>query len=434
MTRARAVAVALFVIIGGVFFSRFVAARIVFERLVPAAAAALLVVAASIGFGAIAIALARSGVRRRQSPLSVPDQERQLALPHSGTDVADEFLVGVSVFGSVLSLIALAILNPLIVYALTLIAATYGALARWRRVVALVQTLRPSMLLLPPIAIAFIGAISPVNTPDELVYKLALPKMYLLFGRMLELPLNSQSYFPSSVYMADLAALVLSGGIAAKLVHFVIYLVVLRVIRRASSTWATAVIAWTPALALIAGWAWAEWAMIGFVLLSFISWQEQDLALAACALGAALATKYTALPWLLLFLPIAIWRLRAWQPLAKAALTVIAVGGLFYVRNVVWTGSPIAPFLLPESPDIVQYRSTAGGFAELIRGYDIFHEGIIDDSLGILLPVMVLLSPFALIGRDRRAVELFLIGAAQLAMLIPLAPTSRLMALALVPL
>ena len=49
-------------------------------------------------------------------------------------------------------------------------------------------------LLAIAIGIAFIEAITPVSSPDELVYKLAIPHAWQLYGRMIELPLNSNSY------------------------------------------------------------------------------------------------------------------------------------------------------------------------------------------------------------------------------------------------
>lgn len=185
--------------------------------------------------------------------------------------------------------------------------------------------------------------------------------------------------------------------------------------------------------------------MIGLVLLSLLRWHDflesnrtSDLAISAAALGCALASKYTALPWLAVFLPLALWRVRTrsdrWRVLGVASLIVLATGGFFYARNLAWTGSPIAPFLLPNSPSVVEYRSAAGGWTELLLGYDILHERIVDDALGIVLPVMVLLSPFALLRRNRRITDTFAIGAAQLAILVSIAPTSRLIALGIVPL
>jgi len=196
--------------------------------------------------------------------------------------------------------------------------------------------------------------------------------------------------------------------------------------------------------------------MIAFVLLSFLRWQRflddgnsSDLVVAALALGVALSSKYTALPWAAVFVPLAFWR--QWSgarlrrasggaaeprttPLLTAAFIVAATGSFFYIRNFIWTGSPLAPFFLPDSPAIADYRSTLGGWAELARGYDIFHPAIVDDALGILMPALVLLSPLALFWRNRRIVDLFVLGAVQFIGLVTLAPTSRLMMLALVPL
>jgi hypothetical protein len=73
------------------------------------------------------------------------------------------------------------------------------------------------------------------------------------------------------------------------------------------------------------------------------------------------------------------------------------------------------------------------GWQELIRGYDVLHPGIVDDSLGVALPLCVLASPFGLRGR-RRWRDLFLVGAVQLAAFLAFAPTSRLMLTALAPL
>jgi hypothetical protein len=83
---------------------------------------------------------------------------------------------------------------------------------------------------------------------------------------------------------------------------------------------------------------------------------------------------------------------------------------------------------------VVDYRSQYGGWVELALGYDILDVKLIDDSLGVVLPVMVLLSPFALARRNQRVTDTFIMGAAQLLILISLAPTARLAALGIIPL
>src|SRR5205814_1831081 len=63
--------------------------------------------------------------------------------------------------------------------------------------------------------------------------------------------------------------------------------------------WAAIVFAFTPALMIIAGWAWSEWAVLGLLLLAYERFSIDDTNGGACALGCAIAVKYTALPWLL---------------------------------------------------------------------------------------------------------------------------------------
>src|SRR5438067_2254284 len=104
-----------------------------------------------------------------------------------------------------------ALTNTAIVPIITIVAAFAGAYLLGKRDLTFT---RVHPLLAIPIAIAFIEAIAPVNSPDELVYKLAVPHAWQLFGRMLELPLNSNSYLAMALHSADLAALVLGGGIA----------------------------------------------------------------------------------------------------------------------------------------------------------------------------------------------------------------------------
>jgi hypothetical protein len=430
------------ILTAAVFLTRFTLPGFLLMRLIDPLVGALLVIAASYATGSLVLRVI----------LSRPSTALRTGSDGEGSpDSCDILLLGIPLFGLVLSIVAIAgFATPIVIGTITILLGIYGAIIGWRHVLAIRVTTNIAILI-PPGVLAFLGAITPVNTPDELTYKLAVPHLYLQFGRMLDLPLNSHSYIPSAVYMADLGALVVSSGIAAKLVHFVIYLLALRVIYRTASDleergamWITAAFAWTPALAIIAGWAWAEWAMIGLVLLSFLHFERGNLDVAAVALGCALSTKYTALPWAVVFLAIAIWRTvedrrsrlsgQAGLPVLRGALITFATGAFFYIRNWIWTGSPIAPFLLPNSPAIADYRSSLGGWAELARGYDIFHPAIVDDALGILLPALILLSPLALFWRNRRVVDLFLLGIIQFIALVTLAPTSRLMILALVPL
>ena len=450
---ASALGVLLALAIGGVlaavFFTRFEPAAAVLLRLARPLAAASLVLLASLACGAAATAAARA-VSRRLGGLADPAPRRTGSL-------ADGLFVGIPVYGTLLGLIALGGF-PLDATAIlvTLLLAVGGGLLLNRRRPSLSWSVsaRDLLLLGPPIAIAFLAATTPVTSPDELVYKLAVPQQYRLHDGMSEFPLNSHSYFPAAFGLASLGALALSGGVAAKLTHFAIYLLTLGVLRRLGNRldppaglWGAAVAAWTPAWMLIAGWGWPDWGIVGLLLLSYERWlvfREEgdagDAALSALALAGALSARYTALLWLAAFAAALLIDRRNRRVLSARlglalALVVLAFGGFFYFRNLAWTGSPVAPFLLPESPGVENFRGGgASGWGALLRGDDILHRGIVDDSLGILLPFSVLLSVFSLRGRGRSFADLFAIAAAQLAVFVTLAPLSRLWMTALVPL
>jgi 4-amino-4-deoxy-L-arabinose transferase-like glycosyltransferase len=89
-----------------------------------------------------------------------------------------------------------------------------------------------------------------------------------------------------------------------------------------------------------------------------------DLLAAVAALGLAIGTKYAAAPLALPFLVAVVWaarRARFGAPvLAAAALTLLATGGFWYVRNLIVTGNPwypVATLGLPGLYDRVTMRA-----------------------------------------------------------------------------
>src|SRR5213075_3473470 len=144
----------------------------------------------------------------------------------------------------------------------------------------------------------------------------------------------------------------------------------------------------------------------------------------------------TALPWLLAFAIVLLVRTRDVKLLARGALVVALFGGFFYIRNTVWTGSPLAPLLLPNAPRVYNYKSGGmlSGWGELVRGADVFDPAIVDESLGIVLPLAAICGLFALAARDRKLRDLAWIGAIQMPILITIAPGSRNIVNGVVPL
>lgn len=362
----------------------------------------------------------------------------------------ETFLIGIAVLGTVTGLaawISVALVPPL-----TVIMAVAGVALLWKtrtRFTVPLAITPAAVLLVPAVLIGLITAIAPAVAPDELIYKLAVPHAYELYGRMIDLPLNSHSYFVMAQQLADLPALMLGGGTAAHLLHFGAYLAclaaIVRVARRlnaASAVYVAIVVACTPALMIVSGWAFSEWAVLGLLLISFERYQrwldeprDLHLHIAFAALGAAAAIKYTALPWIAVFGAIFVIRERRRPRLvAMAASITFLFGAFFYIRNLVWTGSPVAPFLLPDAPAVSGYRASGllGGWIDFFTGVDILDARVSDEALGILLPLSMIGVLFAR-WSDRATRDLALIGLIQTAILLTMAPVTRNLINGLVP-
>ena len=335
-------------------------------------------------------------------------------------DWATALLVGFPLFGTaaaILSWISVVAVAPLV-----FLCAAAGLLLLIRHPPVLRA---PHFLLLLPALYALGAALIPVSSPDELIYKLAVPHAYEMYGRMVELPLNSHSYLTLAPHFTDLAALILGGGIPAKLARFALYLAALATLWRLAERytprphWIVAIVAWTPALAVTAGWCWDEWGLIGLFALTLD--RNEDRQGLAVALGAALATKYTAIPWVMAFVIVQLFRRR----LVFSSVALVALlGGFFYVRNVFWTGSPVAPMLTSGAPPVLDYRH---GWGNLL-----FDPGMVDESLGILLPLAALAAVFAIPRRELR--DLLVLGGLQLPLLLALSPIAHNVAPSLLPL
>ena len=418
--------------VAAVFLARFAPARFILIETARPALAAIAILLACTGFGALATDASRRLFLRLSDE---PDDFEALSL-------LDALLLGFAVLGTVAGVVAwIGIAVPVIVIVITAAGAVLGAVVMIRSGVsfARIDDAAASVAAIP-VLLALVQAVTPANSPDELVYKLAVPHAYRVYGRMLELPLNSHSYLAMSDQLVSFVALVLSNGIAARLVHFAMFVAaVVAIYRLTSSAVAVAVAAWTPALLISAGWAWNDWSTLALLVIAvdrYERWVEHespsDGAMAFAAMGAAASIKYTALPWIgVMALLLVARRLRDARFLAITAL----FGAFFYVRNAVWTGSPFAPLFLPNAPALSSYRTGAPfeGWLNVVRGYIVFDPRLADESLGILLPAAAIIGLFALRSRERWLRDLAIVGAVQLVVLIAIAPDPRIMVNAFLP-
>ena len=297
-------------------------------------------------------------------------------------DFARELLVGYPLFGAVCFLVGTLNVSSWSMGALLVIAAVGGTYAMMRQLET--RPWRTDNLVCPdrqdclsPIAIAVVigcGALAaqaPPSSLDELAYHLAVPWTWVQEHRAVDLPMISHSYFPLGLESADLPLLAIlgqsDGGIASHFGHLaasIAAIALLLRLTRGNALAAAAVIA-TPALALTAGWSLVDFPLVGICAALVLDEEKPGPALAA-----GLLTKYTFIPFALIVLVAR----RQWRGAIGGAL----LGSLFFVRNVLLTGNPIAPFFSAGAPHVSGYRGA------YLSDY-VFGGSFVDESLGASL-------------------------------------------------
>ena len=224
------------------------------------------------------------------------------------------------------------------------------------------------IFLLPPLLVA----LAPPIAIDSLIYHLAIPKQAALAGRLVEMPGLAYSYFPLHAEMLYGMALPLGAGQLAQLLHLAAAVAAVATAARiaarcfggAAAPWTALLLASAPLLNLIAGTAGNDWFVALYVALALERHlrRESDASprwLEAIFLGAAVATKYTALPALVLLLLPLPRDARAWRRLLAQLVLVIAVAAPWYGRNLLLRGNPVYP--------LAQRRPGRGGARRLPR-------------------------------------------------------------------
>jgi hypothetical protein len=377
------------------------------------------VILASVGTGALFRALMARALYR-SSGSAVDD--RSPPRPQ----LATEFVGGLPVLGALSFIVGLAstsaaaqwcVAGPLLAVGVARLASSVRA-----------GTLRPSEgpdaaphplaigVLLVVVGVGVLLAQLPPYTLDELAYHLAVPKSWVLEGHVVPLPLNSQASFPSGVESAALPLLALAGDRGAIAFHFVILanaastlFILFAWLRRRtdarSASLVAACVATTPALAMIAGVAWVDWPLAGAGLALAAALDEaadgeratpSALASVALATAAGALTKYTFAGLMFATFGGALVAARRDRTriarLGLAGGAGLTAGSVFFVRNLIASGNPVAPFFDPTTPHVARFNDGATPL-ELLLNY-VFDPMMADESLGIawlVLPVGVAL-------------------------------------------
>lgn len=324
-------------------------------------------------------------------------------------DAPLDFVIGYPLFGAACFLVGVVKVATWTIVPLVILGAIVGVvklLAGWKSTPAAVRTGIGGMLAVAAvIGCGFVWAQAPPSSLDELAYHLAVPQAWVLEGRAIELPLLSHSYFPLGIESADLAPLLLlgpsDGGVASHFLHLFAALATSILIARRTQSWlATAAIVTTPALAITAGWSLVEWPLVGLFVIAYVALERDDLRTASAATAAGLMTKYTFLPFAIL-----LW---AWK--RRRPHWIAFAGLLFFLRNLILTFNPVAPFFSADAPHVTGYRALA------LADY-VFEPTFIDEALGAAI---ITLPAFAA-GFVAAASALFALA------LFFLAPSSRIL-------
>jgi len=225
-------------------------------------------------------------------------------------------------------------------------------------------------LVILVVSIVLLSWVPPVSK-DELVHHLAVPKLYLKHGGMVELPFMEFSYYPMNLELLYLVPLAFGNDILPKFIHFGFALLTAWLLfrylkRRINGLYALFGVLLFLSLPLVIKLSITAYIDLGVIffsaasLLFLLEWAEKAfkmryLVLSAlfCALG--LGTKYNSLISLFLltlFAPFLYARVcRDGKPgLLKPArqgllfsLVSIALFSPWMVRNYHWTGNPIYP-------------------------------------------------------------------------------------------
>ncbi len=225
------------------------------------------------------------------------------------------------------------------------------------------------------VALALLGALTPPAAQDALVHHLVVPKAFIKAQRFMELPYNYFSYFPAGMEILFLYGLLVSGPGMATLLHLSFGLATVVAILtggrliglplRGRLLAATAFVS-VPTVWMEMTWAYVDLALTFYVtlmVLAALRFRQSGnvcwLYLSGFALGAALSIKYTAFVFVPMFAAFVFPAIRGGaagrtallaRRLAAALAIALLVSSPWFVRNTIWTGNPLFPFLLDLIP------------------------------------------------------------------------------------
>lgn len=211
-----------------------------------------------------------------------------------------------------------------------------------------------------------IQALTPTWDYDGLMYHLQAPRLFLEAGRLVPLPEIWQANGPLTVEMLYVIALGLQSEPTARLIHLTLagllvlatYVLARSELSETGGVLAAAIILGIPILPIWGTLAYADmgWALFECLMLfALVRWSSRRdsawLVMGGLFAGLAASSKYLGLAGLLsgaalVLLIEGVAGIRAVpRSLARFGLPALAVCAPWYLRNAIWLGDPVYPFL-----------------------------------------------------------------------------------------
>ena len=263
-----------------------------------------------------------------------------------------------------------------------------------------------------------VHAWAPEISPDGMAYHVALPAQYLRYGRIGFIPTNIYAQLSQAMEMLYLHAFAFGRHSATALVHLAFLFALLALmkayaLRSGIPRSAALLVLASSVVGIDAASAYNDVALAAALFAVFWMmerWREEEcdrlLWVAGFMAGLAFAIKYTAvlaLPYALFCLGRRITMARA----GKLAWAATLVMGPWLLKNLVFTGNPVAPFANAWFPNEVFDPALEGAYRAALAfphlrwaqvPYEILWGGF---SLGGLLGPVLCLSPLVFFSRWR---------------------------------
>ncbi|MHB8138840.1 MAG: ArnT family glycosyltransferase [Smithellaceae bacterium] len=290
------------------------------------------------------------------------------------------------------------------------------------------------------LAIEFILNLTPPIARDALMHHLAIPKLWLKNGGFYEMQWAGFSYFPMNIDLLYIIPLYFNKDFLANFIHmsfgvgtaYLIYHYLKNRISRIGGLLGILIFLSTPIVVRLSTQAYVDLGLTFFVTASIFSFSRYRdgkfqevkwMLLSSIAMGLALGTKYNALVvWFFLCLSVVFIYSRdtkkQWKAIGHGAfffLISLLIFSPWLIKNIILTGNPFYPLFKGSISQMVSADTHMGFFQmrEMLHGESLWETLLIpvriffqgqDNSIryfdGVLNPILIILSPFALINKS----------------------------------